>query len=120
MGTFVDGVYVKGTPTTFNIEANIQPAVEISRVTAGRDLVEKEWLQQGYDVCIFYTKTALIDIRNQNQDPDQMFYAEGLWTVVRCEPWNFRGPGGYTNDKFWKGVITRKMAGASPGGDVPA
>ncbi len=116
-GVLVDGIYVRGALSTFTIRATVQPAVEIARVMPARDLLEREQGQQVMDVRILHTNTFLVsdeqsvDTRNAAQDPDIVVYEGSDWTVLRCEPWNFRGMTG--NDKFWKVVITRRMNGAS-------
>lgn len=116
-GTYVDGVYQTGAASTFTIRAAVQPAREIARVTAGRDLIEKEQNGQVFDVRLLHTNTKLvgevgIDTRNPTQDPDKVTYEGSQWTVLRCEPWNFRFFG-ISNDKFWQVIITREMDGAS-------
>lgn len=107
VGTNVNGIYVPSTsPTTFTIRAVIQPAVEIARVTAGRDLREREQNQQVDDVQIVHTDTE-IKTRTPTNDPDIVSYDGDNWTVIRVEKWVF---GGTT---FWKAVITRATEGAS-------
>lgn len=81
-------------------------------MTAGRDLVEKEMNQHVYDVRLLHTNTEL-NVRTEAQDPDTVSYEGSDWTVIRCEPWNFRSPGGLPNDKFWQIIISRKMEGGS-------
>lgn len=115
-GVLVDGVYQPGAATTFTIRATVQPAREIARVIAGRDLQEREQGQQVYDTRRLHTPTKLvdeegIDTRNEGQDPDIVHYEGGEWTVLRCEPWNFRTFG--VNDKFWDCIIVRRMLGGS-------
>jgi hypothetical protein len=114
---FVDGIYVPEPESTFTIRAAVQPAREISRVIAGRDLIEKEQNGQVFDVRLMHTNTKLvgevgIDTRNPTQDPDKVVYEGSDWTVLRCEPWNYRTYGA-TNDKFWQVILTREMGGAS-------
>ena len=86
------------------------------RVIAGKDLLEKEQAQQVMDVRLLHTNTLLvseegIDTRTATHDPDIVTYEGAEWTVLRCEPWNFRGLSG--NDKFWQVIIVRRMNGAS-------
>lgn len=115
-GTLVAGVYQPGAATTFTIRGVVQPAREIARVIAGRDLQEKEHGQHVYDTRRLHTPTKLvgeegIDTRNEQQDPDIVHYEGSEWIVLRCEPWNFRTFG--VNDKFWDCIIVRKMRGGS-------
>ncbi len=106
-GTFVDGVYVQNTsPTTLVIRAVIQPAREISRVTAGRDMIESEQNQHVDDVRIIHTDTE-IHTRTPTLDPDMIAFESDTWIVIRVERWQFGGT------EFWMGVMTREMDGGS-------
>lgn len=106
-GTLVNGIYTpSATTTTSQIRAVIQPAVEIARVTAGRDMREREQNQQVDDVQIVHTDTE-IKGRTPTNDPEVIMIDGQEWTVIRVEKWPFSG---YF---FWKAVITRETNGAS-------
>lgn len=106
-GTFVDGVYVQNpTSTTLQIRGVIQPAREIQRVTAGRDMREREQNQYTDDVRIIHTDTE-IHTRTPTNDPDIISYESGNWIVIRVERWAISGI------EFWMGLITREMEGGS-------
>jgi hypothetical protein len=106
-GTHVNGVYVPN-PTTTNIliRAVIQPAVEIQRVTAGRDMREREQNQQVDDVQIIHTDTEIFT-RTPTNDPDVITFDGDTWIIIRVEKWVFQ------STTFWKGVMTRETQGAS-------
>lgn len=110
-GSLVYGVNQPGATTTFTIRAAVQPAREIARVTAGRDLIEKEQGQQVYDVRLLHTNTELTN-GTQTYEADKVSFEGDNWTVMRCEPWNFRNAAHGTNAKFWQVIITREMDGA--------
>lgn len=105
-GAHVDGEYVPGTPITFEVEGVIQPAREIARVTAGRDLREGEQNQYVYDVRMLYCTEELYN-RNPGYDPDQVIYEGDHWTVIRVERWTISGI------TFTLAVITRQLNGAA-------
>lgn len=106
-GTFVDGNYVpSSSPTTLQIRGVIQPAREIARVTAGRDMMEREQNQYVDDVRIIHTDTE-IHTRTPTLDPDTISFEGGTWYVIRVEHWVFRGV------EFWMGIISREMSGGS-------
>ena len=105
-GTFVDGIYVPGAASTLQVRGVIQPAREIQRVTAGRDMREREQNQYTDDVRIIHTDTE-IHTRTRTLDPDQIAHEDGTWTVIRVERWQFGAI------QFWMGVITREMDGGA-------
>lgn len=106
-GSFVNGNYVPNpTTSTLSVRAVIQPAVEIQRVTAGRDMREREQNQQVDDVQIIHTDTE-IKTRSPTHDPDVVTFEGDSWVIIRVEKWVF---GGTT---FWKGVMTRETEGGS-------
>lgn len=109
-GVLIDGIYQPGTTSTFTIRAAVQPAREIARVTAGRDMIEREQGQQVYDVRLLHTNTEVTN-GNKTLDADMITYEGDQWTVIRCEPWNFRLAAFGVNDKFWQVIITRTMEG---------
>lgn len=105
-GTFVNGIYVPAAATTLTIRAVIQPAREISRVTAGRDMRENEQNQHVDDVMMLHTNTE-VHTRTPTLDPDQISFENDFWTVIRVEKWNFSG------EIFYQAIITRQMDGGS-------
>lgn len=105
-GTFVDGIYVPAASTTLSIRAVIQPAREIQRVTAGRDMRERDQNQTVEDVQIIHTVTQIYT-RTPTLDPDIIRFEDDDWTVARVEKWPYDGTW------FYMGVITRKMDGGS-------
>jgi len=106
-GTFVDGVYVPNpTTTTLSIRGVVQPAREIQRVTAGRDMREREQNQYVDDVQIIHTDTE-IHTRTATLDPDIITFDGGDWIVIRVEKWKFG------NVTFWMGVLTKELSGAA-------
>lgn len=105
-GTHVDGVYVPGTPYTFEVEGVLQPAREVARVTAGRDLRETEQNQYVYDVQSFHCVEELYN-RNPNFDPDQIIHDGDHWTVLRVEKWVI------SEVTFHLAIITRQLHGAA-------
>ncbi len=105
-GTMTDGIYVPASSTTFVVEGVVQPAREIARVTAGRDLRETEHNQQVYDVRSFYSATELYN-RNPNYDPDVITVEGSPWTVLRVEKWQISGI------TFFLCIITRQLEGAA-------
>lgn len=107
VGTFVDGNYVENpVTTTFTIRAVIQPAREIARVTAGRDLLEREQNQHVDDVRIIHSNTEICT-RTAALDPDKITFEGGTWTVIRVEHWEMSG------EEFWEGIISREMHGGA-------
>lgn len=106
-GVFVNGIYVpSASPTTLTIRGVIQPAREIQRVTAGRDMRENEQNQHVDDVRIIHTDTELHS-RTPTLDPDTIAFESDTWYVIRVERWQFSGI------EFWMAVLTREMDGGS-------
>lgn len=106
VGIFVDGIYVPAAASTLTIRGVIQPAREIARVTAGRDLIEKEQNQSVEDVRIIHTDTE-IHTRTKTLDPDQITFEGEQWIVIRVERWVMSGI------EFWMAVLTRELNGGS-------
>ena len=106
-GTFVNGNYVPNpSATTLQIRGVIQPAREISRVTAGRDMREREQNQHVDDVRMIHTDTE-IHTRTPTLDPDVIRFEDDDWYVIRVERWQFGGI------EFWMGIMSREMDGGS-------
>lgn len=107
-GMFVSGVYQPGAVVaTLNLPLVIQPAREIARVTAGRDMREREQNQTTDDVHIAHSRTEL-KTREPGFDPDTIRFQDDDWYVIRCEsPWDFSG------ERYWYAVLSREMEGGS-------
>lgn len=101
-----DGIYVQGAATTLEIRAVIQPAREIARVTAGRDMRENEQLQHVDDVMMLHTDTE-VKTRTPTTDADIISHEGDEWTVVRVEKWPYRGV------FIYQAIITRRTDGGS-------
>ena len=89
-GTFVNGVYVKGSPTTFLIDVVAEPAYNLNRVIGGADMEAKVDLQHVTEIYQIWTRTALLT-RSETTDPDTMLFRGNTWTVARVEIWNLSG-----------------------------
>jgi hypothetical protein len=108
VGSIVDGEYVPAAPSTFTIQACIQPAFNLNRVVGGADLHALVDLQKVTEVRQLYTATELRTRTPQN-DPDViLMYEEASWTVARVEKWPDLD-GGY----FYHVVITKVTGGAA-------
>lgn len=105
-GAFVSGNYAPGAATTLTIKAVIQPAREIARVTAGRDMHEREQNQSVDHVMMVHSDTEL-HTRTTTLDPDQISYEGDNWIVIRVEHWVFSGT------EFWMAIITRELDGGA-------
>jgi len=105
-GVFVDGNYTQGAATTLQIQGVVQPAREIQRVTAGRDMREREQNQTVDDVQIIHTSSEIFT-RTKTLDPDIIDIDGVDWYVIRVEKWVMSGI------VFWMGVITREMEGGA-------
>lgn len=105
-GSFVDGVYVPSTTVqTFQIRGVVQPAIEIQRVTGGRDMREREQNQQVDDVQIIHTDTEIRGV-TATSDAEIITLEDGTnWVVTRAEKWPWDGL------FFWKAVLTRETNG---------
>lgn len=82
-GAYVNGLWVPGGTTTFDIVASIQPI-------SGR---EKQQLPEGFhtkEIRVVYTTTAL---QTQNGDalPDTVSIDGESWSVIRFERWQAFG-----------------------------
>lgn len=106
-GTYVNGVYVPAAPTTFTIDAVIQPAYNINRVVGGADLRALVDDQKTTDVRQLHTRTEL-RTRTATNDPDVVTNYEGAsWTVARAEKWIIDG------EPHWHCIISRQTGGAA-------
>lgn len=105
-GTYVNGVYVSASPTTFTIDAVIQPAYNLNRIIGGADLDAKVDLQRTDEVRVVYTVTEL-KTRSPTTDPDVVTFDGADWTAIRVENWNLRG------EIHYRVVVTKQTHGAS-------
>lgn len=106
-GTLQYGVYVAAAPTTFKIDAVIQPAFNINRVVGGANLLARVDDQSVDDVRQLHTRT-LLRTRTPTSDPDVVMNYEGAnWTVVRVEKWII------DDEPHYHCIISRQTQGAS-------
>ena len=106
-GTFTNGVYIPAAPTTFTIDAVVQPAYNINRVVGGADLHALVDDQKAFDVRQLHTRT-LLKTRTPSSDPDVILSYEGAsWTVARVEKWTLDG------ESHYHCIITRSTGGGS-------
>ena len=106
VGSFTDGIYAKGAPTTFAIRAVLEVATGMQRVVPGRDMLGEPEGQTVNDVRILYSKEEL-RTRQPDQEPDEVTIDGSQWLVFRVEWWNLGG------QVHYRTVVTRKTAGAS-------
>lgn len=105
-GTVADSIYTTGAVTTFTIEACIQPATGLQRVTGGRDMRSKEDGQLIDDMRVMFTTTKLTCQDSvPGQDPDIVTFDDGEFLVFRVEPWDLGG------DVYYHCVMTRRGGG---------
>lgn len=107
-GAMVQGVWVPGAPTTFVVDASVQPATGMSRVVGGRDMESSADGQQTVDVRQLYCKVELKP-RTPTTDPDIITFEGRAWTIFRVEEWTHRGT------TFYRCVMTAETLGASSG-----
>ncbi len=83
--TYVAGIRTPagGFPTTFSIEASIQPVT-------GRDLRSLPEGQHADDTKIVFTVTEL-KTRSPSSEPDVITYKGEPWQVIRVEDWEHWG-----------------------------
>lgn len=101
-----DGVWTPGASSTLTIIANVQPATGMQRVVGGRDMRSDEQGQHTDDVRICYTET-LLHTRDTTNEPDQIAYEGGTWTIVRVEKWQLE------DEIYYRALMTRETRGAS-------
>lgn len=102
-----DGVWQPGAPVDVVLPfASIQPATGEERVIGGRDMRSDLQGQQTNDVRIVYSPVELLT-RKPTNEPDQLIYDGGVWTVIRAQQWTLRG------QKVHRALITRETRGAS-------
>ena len=85
-GAPVDGIWIKPASTTFTIQACVQPAHGLQRVTGGRDMSSKTDGEHVDDVRVIYTSTQL-HTRTPDYEPDEVTLEDGQWVVIRVEKW---------------------------------
>lgn len=91
-GTFVDGVYVRNTPTTLLIDCVTEPAFNLNRVIGGVNLDVSGAVegQRTTDIRQIWTTTELFS-RTPTNDPDEVALQGKNWTVARVERWDLAG-----------------------------
>lgn len=111
-GTMVNGRYVPSTsPTTFTIDAVVQPAFNLNRVVGGANLAALVDGQHVTEVVQFHTATE-IRTRTPNNDADVIVgYRGANWTVARVERWVLEDEG--DDQVHYHVVMTRQTLGAS-------
>jgi hypothetical protein len=80
IGSYVAGVWVNGTETTFTIRANVQPVPAIVMET----------LPEGYrtkSAFILYTNTELLTAEDNNNNPDIVLLYGKRYFVTKKEIW---------------------------------
>jgi hypothetical protein len=105
-GSFVNGIYTPGAPTTFTIDVVAEPAYNLNRVIGGADLEAKVDLQHVTEIYQVWTRFAL-QTRSLNTDPDTLAFRGNTWVVVRVEVWIIDG------EPSCHAVITRETFGDS-------
>lgn len=89
-GSFVNGIYALGAPTTFTIDVVAEPAYNLNRVIGGADLEAKVDNQRTTEIYQIWTTTPLLT-RSQTTDPDRLAFRGNTWVVIRVEIWNLSG-----------------------------
>ena len=79
-GTYVNGRLVAGAPSTFSIEASIQPVT-------GRELQALPEAYHGEEVKVIYTVTELLAAPT----PDVVTIDGEAWEVFKCQRWQAFG-----------------------------
>lgn len=106
-GSYTNGVYTPGTPTTFQIVAVVEIAFNMNRVIGGADLRSRNEGEQTFDVRQIWTRTPLLTLSTSN-DPDVIVGFEGgNWTCARSEVWTYEG------ETHHHVLLTRQTNGAS-------
>ena len=83
-GTYVNGSYTPGTPTTLNIDAVVEPS-------SGREIKVLAEGQFAEDTKILWTSTPLVTM-SPNNVPDTIVIAGDTYSVAAIAgPWNFVG-----------------------------
>lgn len=107
-GSYVNGEYIKGTPSTFTADIVAMPAYNLNRVIGGANLSALVDDQKVTEVRQLYTVTEL-KTRTATTDPDVIKAWDGAdWTVARVEKWPDLD-GGF----FYHVVVSRVTAGAA-------
>ena len=97
-GTYVEGRYVLGSTSSFNIVASIQPLLR----TGGRHLRTESQGQHGEEMRVIYTKTDLLT-RTSTRDPDVVTIDSEPWEVFEVQRWQAFG------DAHWRVIASRKV-----------
>jgi hypothetical protein len=83
-GSYVNGRYTPGTPTTFTIDAVVVPA-------SGREIKALPEGQFAEDTKTLWTSTALVTM-SPTTIPDTLVIAGDTYSVAKIEgPWNMGG-----------------------------
>lgn len=94
-GTFVNGRYTPGTPTTFTIDAVVEP-------DSGREIKVLAEGQFAEDTKVLWTSTQLVTM-SPNNVPDTLVINGDIYSVARIEgPWNM------SNVTFYKVSVARQ------------
>lgn len=109
--TIVDGILVPGTTSTFSINAVIEPATGLQRVTGGFEMISGYDGQKTQDVQVVYTRTQL-NVRTPTTAPDQVTFRGRQYIVFRCEPWDLASYGS-NNEVHYRALMTLDNDGAA-------
>lgn len=90
-GTLVDGIYTAGAPSTFTIDAVVQPAYNLNRVIGGSNLSALVDGQKATDVRQLHTRTELFVLTEAHPTPDVLTFQGSDWVVARVERWDLSG-----------------------------
>lgn len=94
-GSYVDGRWQAGAPSTFDITASIQPA-------RGRELAILGEGQHGPEIRVCYTTS---DLRATPGGCDVVTIDGERWNVVRVERW--QAFGGDASGNHWRAYLAR-------------
>ena len=75
-----EGIYVPASPSTFSIEASIQPVT-------GRDLKAMPDGRHAEELRVVYTITELVTVDPTHGIGDVITYKSEAWEVVKAEIW---------------------------------
>lgn len=90
LGAFTDGVYASGSTSTLTINAVVESATGLQRVTGGFEMRADEQGIRANDIRVIYTRTQL-HTRDSVYENDHITIDGALFTVFRCEPWDLTG-----------------------------
>ena len=110
-GTYTDGIWTVGSSSTFTIDAVVEPATGLQRVTGGFEMISSYDGQHTNDVQVIYTRTEL-KARSPSTSPDLVTIRGRQYTVFRCEPWDLAKDGS-NNEVHYRALCTLDADGAS-------